>query len=233
MDKSIITGFGPEPAVPEQKSLEQGNSGQGGCCGVDLEAAIRNFRDNRFLVSHFATAAEAADYLDSEIRGKTVGFGDSATLEAMGLAERLGKHNYVVDPASHPKEIFGHLAEKAMQTDIFLLSVNAASETGELVNIDGSGNRVAGSLFGHEKVYYVFSANKLEPTLEKAIWRARNIAAPKNAKRLGYKTPCAVKADRCYNCKSPDRICNKLVIYMKHGRRVKEEIVIIDEALGF
>jgi len=55
------------------------------------------------------------------------------------------------------------------------------SETGELVNIDGTGNRVTGSLFGHEKVYFIISTNKIEPTLEKAIWRARNVAAPKNA----------------------------------------------------
>jgi hypothetical protein len=107
------------------------------------------------------------------------------------------------------------IAQKCLTTQAYLTSVNAASETGELVNIDGTGNRIAASLFGHEKVCFVFGVNKIEPTLEKAIWRARNIAAPKNAKRFGLKTPCAVKGDCCYDCSSPDRICNVLSIYQK------------------
>ncbi|MCR5371451.1 MAG: lactate utilization protein [Clostridium sp.] len=217
MEKNAITGLGPVE-LPGQ---------------ADVEAAIKNFEGNGFAVRHFATAQEAADFLDKEIHGKTVGFGDSHTLIAMRMAERLAKHNYVIDPNSCVDDLFGTVVKKAMDTEIFLTSVNGASETGELVNIDSSSNRVAGSLFGHEKVYYVFSVNKITPTLEQAIWRARNIAAPINAKRLGFKTPCAVKGDRCYNCKSPDRICNKLVIYMKHGKMMKEEIVLIDEPLGF
>lgn len=213
----IVTGFGPCEATGT----------------ADIEQAVKNFEGNRFTVKHFATAAEAADYLDGAIDHKTVGFGDSATLISLGIADRLAKHNYVVDPNQCPKEIFGEVVTKAMDTQIFLLSVNAAAESGELVNIDSSGNRVAGSLFGHEKVYYVFSTQKIEPTLERAVWRARNIAAPKNAKRFGFKTPCAIKGDRCYNCKSPDRICNKIVIYLKQGKRMEEEIILIDEPLGF
>ena len=133
---------------------------------TDIAEAIRNFERNRFTVKHFSAGEEAAAYLVREIRDKTVGFGDSATLAEMNLAEKLSEYNLVIDPASHPKRIFGHVVKKAMDTQVFLLSVNAASQTGELINIDGSGNRVAGSLFGHEKVYYVFSVNKIEPTLE-------------------------------------------------------------------
>ena len=217
MEKNSITGLGPAETTEP----------------VNVENAIKNFEANGFTVKHFATGEEAAAYLDKAIDGTTVGFGDSHTLIAMHVADRLAKHNYIVDPNACPDGVFGLVVEKALNTEVFLTSVNGASETGEMVNIDSSGNRVAGSLFGHKKVYYVFSVNKLMPTLEKAIWRARNIAAPINAKRFGFKTPCAVRGDRCYNCKSPDRICNKLVIYMKQGKRMKEEIVLIDEPMGY
>ena len=71
-----------------------------------------------------------------------------------------------------------------------------AVETGELINIDGNGNRVASSLYGHKKVWFIVGRNKLAPTYEEALWRARNIAAPKNAQRLGWKTPCAAREPR-------------------------------------
>jgi len=102
-----------------------------------------------------------------------------------------------------------------------------------LVNIDGTGNRVAGALFGHEKVYFVAGINKVVPTLEDAIWRARNIAAPKNAMRLGLRTPCAKKGDRCYDCSSPDRICNGMMIHFKKMNDIDMEIVIINKQIGF
>ena len=99
----------------------------------------------------------------------------------------------------------------AMDTEVYLCSANALAETGELVNIDGAGNRVASTLFGHRKIYFVVGANKLCPTYEDAVFRARNVAAPQRARQLGAKTPCAVHADRCYDCKSPGRICRGLV----------------------
>ena len=106
------------------------------------------------------------------------------------------------------------------------------SETGELVNIDGTGNRVAGSLFGHEKVYFVVSLSKLCPTLDDAIFRARNVAAPKNAARHGFANPCALKGDRCYDCSARDRICNALVVHYRKMRGIEMEVVLIREALG-
>ena len=196
-----------------------------------IKETMENFRKNRFEVSFFQTGQEAADYLCQEIRGKTVGFGDSATLAALGLSDRLREHNTVYDPRLYHDEEFYAIARKAMTTDVFLLSANGVSASGEIVNIDGSGNRVAGSIFGHEKVYFVFCADKIETNLEKAIWRARNIAAPQNAKRFGWDTPCAIKGDRCYDCNSPDRICNVMAIHMKKERNMDEEIVIIGETV--
>ena len=172
-------------------------------------------------------------YLDGAIDGKTVGLGDSQTLYDMGIYERLKLHNTVISPM-HPEngEGFDDIAHSCVQTQIYLLSANGATEKGEMVNIDGYGNRVACSLFGHEKVYFVFGANKIEQNLEAAINRARNIAAPRNAKRLCKKTPCAVKGDRCYDCNSPDRICNGMVLYLHRMSRCEAEIVVIGQELG-
>ena len=122
---------------------------------------------------------------------------------------------------------------KCLTTQIFITSANAISEEGYIVNIDGTGNRIAGSLFVHEKVIFVIGKNKMESTLEKAIWRAKNIAAPKNAKRLGLKTPCAVHGDKCYNCKSEDRICNAMIVHMSKMNDIDMEVILINEDLGY
>ena len=176
----------------------------------------------------FATAAEAAAYLNEAIDGKTVGFGGSVTLQDMGLYELLGSHNEV-----HWHWVNGQEERKtAMGTQVYLSSANGLAETGEIINIDGSGNRVASTLYGHEKVYLVIGRNKLAPTYDEALWRARNIASPKNAQRLGRKTPCAVKCDRCYDCKSPDRICRGLVVLWGAMMGMETEVILVDEDLG-
>lgn len=198
-----------------------------------FETVKKNLEENKFLVSTFATAAEAAEYLNSAIDGKTVGFGGSVTLQKMGLYEKLSTHNEVfwhqiVSPEEKPAVC---MAEQT--TQIFCTSVNGLAETGELVNIDATGNRVSASIYGHEKVYFIIGRNKLVPTYEEALWRARNIAAPLNAKRLNKKTPCAIKGDKCYNCKSADRICRSLVVFWEASMGTEMEVVLIDEDLGF
>ena len=193
-----------------------------------LAEVKKNLEARGFTTGIFATAAEAADYLDSVIDRTTVGFGGSMTLQQMGLYERLGSHNEV---HWHWKE---GAAERpaAARAAVYLSSANGLAETGEIINIDGAGNRVASTLYGHDKVYLVIGRNKLAPTYEEALWRARNIAAPQNARRLGKKTPCAVKGDRCYDCKSPDRICRGLVVLWGPMMGMETEILLVDEDLG-
>lgn len=188
----------------------------------------------RFKVSAFAAAADTAAYLNEQIDMATVSSGGSITLEQMGLLESLAKHNEIVSHWHVPE---GANADeyriKAMMTDIYLTSVNGLAETGEIINIDGTGNRVASTLFGHKKVYFVVGRNKIAPTYDEALWRARNIAAPKNAQRLGVKTPCAVKGDRCYDCKSPERICRGLTVLWGAMKSCDMEVILIDEDLGY
>lgn len=202
---------------------------------MDIQTTIEALKKNRYSVTFFQTGEEAADYLDRQLDKKVIGFGDSATMSSMKLYERLSAHNEVHDPnQSSDNDEFLEIAQACLTTEIYLTSVNAMSEQGHLVNIDGTGNRIAGSLFGHKKVYFVVGTNKIEPTLEKAVWRARNIAAPKNAKRYNLKTPCAIKGDKCYDCASPDRICNALTIHLKKMNDIEDvEVILIDQDLGF
>ena len=193
-----------------------------------FDTVKQNLETRGFSVRTFATAAEAAAYLNEAIDGKTVGFGGSVTLKDMGLYELLGSHNDV-----HWHWVNGPDERKAaMRTHVHLSSANGLAETGEIINIDGGGNRVASTLYGHEKVYLVIGRNKLAPTYDEALWRARNIAAPKNAQRLGRKTPCAVKGDRCYDCKSPERICRGLTVQWEPMMGMETEILLVDEDLG-
>lgn len=189
--------------------------------------------DNGFQVSTFETGTEARNYLLKELEGVSVGFGGSLTLKQLGLYEALSEKNTVTwhwipeDGLSVPE-----LRKKAAASDVYFTSANAIAETGEIINIDGSGNRVAAATFGCKKVYIVAGVNKIAPDFEKALYRARNVAAPKNAQKLGRKTPCAEKGDRCYNCQSPERICNALSVFWKKPSGCAYEVLLINEELG-
>ena len=163
-----------------------------------FEKVRKNLEAHGFDVTCFDTAAEAADYLDRRLDGKTVGHGGSITLKELGLLDRLQSHAVV---RSH---WLGDSFADAAAAPVYLTSVNALAETGELINIDGTGNR------------------------------ARNVASPKNARRLGKKTPCAVRGDKCYDCKSPERICRALVVLWERPTGIgRAEVVLVNEPLGY
>ena len=197
-----------------------------------FETLKKTLEGNGFTVSVFETGAEAAAYLNREIDGVSVGCGGSMTLRDLGLYDSLAAHNTLYYHGAAPDA--GAAMEKAMTAEVYLLSANAiAEDTGEILNIDGTGNRVASSLFGHRKVYFVAGRNKISPDFDQALRRLRNVVAPKNAQRLGKKTPCAAKGDRCYNCSSPERICNALVVHYKKMRQMDMEVVLVNEDLGY
>lgn len=193
---------------------------------TNFDTLRTNLEANGFAVSVFATAEEATSYLTGKLAGKTIGHGGSMTLEEMGLPDALAQC----------ATLYRHSrgSEEPMSTQVFLCSVNGLAETGEIINIDGAGNRVCGTIYGREEVYFVVGKNKIAPDYDAALWRARNIAAPKNAQRLGRKTPCAVNGDKCYNCKSPERICRALTVLWKKPITIKHaEVVLIDQDLGY
>ena len=201
---------------------------------MDFTQVKRNLEARGFTVSSFETAAEAATHLNMQIDGATVAFGGSMTLRELGLFESLSAHNTVYSHWNAPAGMeAAELQRRAQTSEHYLLSANGLAATGELINIDGTGNRVSSMLFGHKKVWYVGGRNKLAPDYDTALWRARNIAAPKNAQRLGVKTPCAETGDRCYDCKSPQRICRGLVVLWEAVKGCESEVVLIDEDLGY
>ena len=195
------------------------------------EKVTENLESRGFVVRRFATGEEAAAYIDSQIDAKTVGMGGSVTLRDLGLYDRLSAHNTV---HWHWSEEGPAAREAAFLSQVYLTSANGLAETGELINIDGVGNRVSATLYGHEAVYFVVGANKIAPDADAALWRARNIAAPKNCQRLSMKTPCAVRADRCYDCSSPERGCNIFVTLWRKPKGIaKVEVVLVEEELGY
>lgn len=187
-----------------------------------------------FAVQCFATKEEAAAYLNEQVNDTTVGFGGSITLDQMGLYESLDTHNAVYWHWRQKEGMTGaEIMKNACSADTYFTSVNGLSQNGEIVNIDATCNRVASMVYGHRKVYFVAGVNKVAPTLEEAMWRARNIASPLNARRLNKKTPCAVNADRCYDCKSSDRICRDFSILCMPPVGADSEVILIDEELGY
>ena len=193
---------------------------------ANLEKLKASLEKGGFVVSCFETAAQAADYLDSQIDGKTVGIGGSMSVQQLGVAERLAGHNTVIWHWS------GGDRDEAARAQVYLSSVNGLAETGEIINIDGTGNRVASTIYGHEVLYLVVGSNKIAPDYDQALWRARNIAAPLNAKRLNCKTPC-VTAGHCCDCASPDRICRALsVLWCKPGGIGRAEVILVNADLG-
>ena len=151
----------------------------------------------------------------------------------MGLFESLGAHNTMHSHWNVPEGMdASEVLKNASTCEHYLLSANGLAETGEIINIDGTGNRVSSSLFGHKKVWFIVGRNKLAPTYEAAVYRARNVAAPQRARQLGKKTPCAVKADRCYDCRSPERVCRALVTLWGPMLGMETEVLLVDEDLG-
>lgn len=182
-----------------------------------------------YAVKVFETAAEAAAYVDSETDNKLVGIGGSGTVLESGLYEMLSKHNEVHWHWKSEDQDAERYA--AMKADVYLTSVNAITENGEMVNIDGRGNRAAAMLFGPKKIVYMIGSNKIVPTLSDAIERTRKICGPARAKQLNRKTPC-VKDGKCHDCSSPERICNGMNILLRPMSGTKAEVLLINEVLG-
>ncbi len=195
---------------------------------MDCTKLLDNFKNHGFSAKYFDTAAEASAYLADELKGEIIGFGGSITLTDMALYDVLAKENTVCWHWKNPADL-----ARSPEFTTYLTSANAVSETGELVNIDARGNRVASTLYGSKKLYFICGVNKITPDLPAAIDRARNVAAPANAKRLNRKTPC-VATGRCHDCNSPDRICRGMVIHMRPIDSFKHtEVIIVGENLGY
>lgn len=164
----------------------------------------------------------------------SVGIGNSQTLKALRVSETLterGQPVYDKTFSRSPAEARS-LKKKALLADWFVSGTNAVSHEGHIVNIDHSGNRVAALLFGPDHVLIVVGVNKLVPTLDDAIARAREQAAPQNARRAGFNPPC-VASGTCVDCRSPERVCRSLVIIEGQAIPGRVKVLVIGEKLGY
>lgn len=165
-----------------------------------------------------------------------VGYGGSLTLNQIGIKDRLRNQNYrFIDrdlPEIDDDEILS-LRKESLLSDVFLMSTNALTLDGKLVNIDGVGNRVAALIFGPSKIIVVAGINKIVPDTEAAVYRIKNLVAPVHAKRRDRKLPCA-QMGYCMDCHSPERFCNALVViehqYLRSKTRIS--VIIVGQDLG-
>ena len=188
---------------------------------------------------YFARGAQALQYLLDQIpAGAQVMSGGSHTLEQIGFdaALRAGQYDYYRPKITALEENSERvkLRRRAIGADYFVGGINAVSLTGEIVNVDSSGSRVAGYAYGGGKVFLVAGVNKIESTLEAALHRLRNRAAPQECRDLGKKTPCAITGvcDN-YACYAPERQCGKLLIIENEKIPGRITVVMIGEALGY
>ena len=197
---------------------------------MNIEKTLKNLKLRGFEASFFENKEAASDYLISQIKNTTVGIGGCLTADQMGLYEKLCEAGN--DVAWHWRTPGWETLEKENAAEVFISSANAIAETGEILNIDGRGNRLAGLVFGKKRVYIVAGTNKLCPDFDSALSRARNTAAIKNVKRFPNETPCKIDG-KCHDCRVPDRVCNALmVLWGPMMDMEKVEVILIDEELG-
>ncbi|MDR0599705.1 MAG: lactate utilization protein [Treponema sp.] len=199
-------------------------------------ALVKALEARHFEAWYFGDIPEAVEKVFALIpRDHVIAWGGSATAKAMDLYGEADRRGYALinrDAAKSPEEKVD-LMRRALLCDTFLMSTNALSEDGQLVNIDGVGNRIAALCYGPRQVIIVTGINKTAQTLDEAVARARHTAAPLNVQRFpSHQTPCAVNG-RCGDCKSPDSVCSHIVItrLCKPAGRIK--VIIVGKELGF
>ena len=189
--------------------------------------------ESRNMAGYYA--ADRAEALKTALslipEGSSVTMGGAMSAHEIGLVDALknGNYNFIDRDAVEDKRA-AMLA--AYDADVFLSSVNAMTEDGVLINIDGNANRVSAIAQGPKKVVFIVGMNKVCNDVDGAMKRARNVAAPINAQRFGLNTPCS-KTGACMDCKSPDTICCQFLItrFSKHAGRI--HVILVNDSLGF
>lgn len=197
---------------------------------------IKNLQKRRMEACYCATVEKAEKKAFSYLtKGCTVSFGGSMTLEDSGMLTAL-RHDpniRLIDraTATSPEET-KKMYHDALSADFYFMSTNAITIEGELVNIDGNGNRVAALIYGPENVIVMTGMNKVTANVEEALSRVHNTATPMNCKRLNKNTPCAATGV-CADCLSPDCICNQVVVTRRSGIEGRIKVILIGEELGY
>lgn len=199
------------------------------------EILVKNLRSRHYDAYYCETKSDAlAKALELIPKGATVGWGGAMSAKQIGLLDAVNAGDYNAidrDKTTTPEE-----RKKAMKScllaDVFITGANALSLDGQMVNIDGVGNRVAAIVYGPENVLVVAGMNKVMDTLEAAVIRARTIAAPMNKQRFPHQTPCEITG-ACGDCKSEGCICNQILITRNSKPAGRIKVILVGEDLGF
>ena len=178
--------------------------------------------------------AALAKMLELIPEGSSIGFGGTKSVEQIGGFAAISNGKYTVLDRNRAASVEekGIIERQIFSADYFLTSANAITEDGVMVNIDGNSNRVSAIAYGPQHVIVIVGMNKVVKSVEDAMSRAKNIAAPINAQRFNLDTPCC-KTGACFDCKSPDTICCQTLItrFSRHNGRIK--VILVNESLGF
>ena len=199
------------------------------------ELLVKNLKKRHFDAVYCDTKEEALKQALAWIpEGSTVGWGGAASAQQIGLMAALNGGNYQTldrDKCESAEER-EKIAKACFSANVFITGTNALSLDGQMVNIDGNGNRVAAVIYGPDSVVVIAGMNKVTDDLESAITRARTVAAPINQQRFGLNNPCTVTG-ACADCKSETCICNHIVV-TRHCRPVgRIKFILVGEELGF
>lgn len=200
------------------------------------KTVLKNLEKRNITGCYCATSEDARKEVTSFLsNGTTVSFGGSMTLEESGVLDLLRQNDsiHLIDraKAKTPEETT-QMYHDALSCDLYLMSTNAIATDGTLVNIDGTGNRVAALIYGPSRVLILAGMNKVVPSAEEALSRVHHTATPMNCKRLDKKTPCAITGV-CADCLSSDCICNQVVFTRRSAIPGRIHVILIGEELGY
>ena len=199
------------------------------------QVLVKNLKSRHFDAYYCPDAASAlAKALELIPEGASVGWGGALSAQQIGLIDAVKAGNYAAidrDAAKTPEERTQAL-KRCLTADVFLSGANALSLDGQMVNIDGTGNRIAAIVYGPETVLVIAGMNKVCDTLDDAMTRARTVAAPMNKQRFPFKTPCEATG-ACADCKSEDCICNQILITRNCRPAGSIKFILVGEELGF
>ena len=196
---------------------------------------IKNLARRNIEAFYCPTSREAVDKLLEMIpQGSSVTWGGSMSIRDIGIPAALadaGKYEVYDRDKAPDRAAATEIYLKAFSCDYYLSSANAITEDGVIVNIDGTGNRVAAITFGPRNVIFVIGMNKLTQNVDAALARARSLAAPVNTARFDIQTPCKLDGV-CHNCLSDDCICN-YIHYLCHSPKGKHKVILVGESIGY
>lgn len=198
------------------------------------ELLVKNLRSRHYEAYYCETKKAALEKaLELIPKGATVGWGGAMSAQQIGLIDAVNNGEYIAidrDKAPNPQERVKAM-KRCLLADVFITGANALSMDGQMVNIDGNGNRVAAIVYGPDSVVVIAGMNKVMDSLEAAVIRARTVAAPMNKQRFALQTPCEITGT-CGDCKSEGCICNQILVTRNSKPAGRIKVVLVGEDLG-